>query len=67
MSPRWPKKSCPVIERFVEYGIQRRANIIIYNTYNDLEQSNIGLNLDWQTTGGITKLVNNKMVVYLQR
>ena len=29
-----------------------------------LEQSNIGLNLDWQTTGGITKLVNNKMIVY---
>ncbi|HXO77246.1 MAG TPA: hypothetical protein VN824_18460 [Puia sp.] len=58
------EKELPGIERFVEYGLQRRANIIIYNTYNDLEQSNIGLNLDWQTTGGITKLVNNKMVVY---
>jgi hypothetical protein len=52
------------IEQFVEYGLQRRANIVIYNHYNELEQSNIGLNLDWQTTGGITKLVNNKMIVY---
>jgi hypothetical protein len=52
------------IEQFVEYGLQRRANIIIYNHYNELEQSNIGLNLDWQTSGGITKLVNNKMIVY---
>src|SRR5258707_7773069 len=58
------EKELPGIEKFVEYGLQRRANIVIYNSYNDMEQSNIGLNLDWQTTGGITKLVNNKMVVY---
>jgi len=58
------EKELAGIEQFVEYGLQRRANIVIYNTFNDLEQSNIGLSLDWQTTGGITKLVNNKMVVY---
>ena len=58
------EKDLPGIEKFVEYGLQRRANIVIYNSYNDMEQSNIGLSLDWQTTGGITKLVNNKMVVY---
>src|ERR1700744_1843752 len=58
------EKELPGIEQFVEYGLQRRANIVIYNSFNDMEQSNIGLNLDWQTTGGITKLVNNKMVIY---
>src|ERR1700724_3439189 len=58
------EKELPGIEKFVEYGLQRRANIVIYNTYNDYEQSNIGLSMDWQTTGGITKLVNNKMVLY---
>lgn len=58
------EKELPAIEQFVEYGLQRRANIVIYNHFNELEQSNIGLNLDWQTTGGITKLVNNKMIVY---
>jgi hypothetical protein len=58
------EKELPSIEQFVEYGLQRRANIVVYNHFNDLEQSNIGLNLDWQTTGGITKLVNNKMIVY---
>jgi len=58
------EKELTGIEQFVEYGLQRRANIVIYNSYNDLQQSNIGLSLDWQTTGGITKLVNNKMVVY---
>jgi hypothetical protein len=58
------EKELPGIEKFVEYGLQRRANLVLYNTYNDMEQSNIGLNMDWQTTGGITKLVNNKMVIY---
>ncbi|RYG01418.1 MAG: hypothetical protein EOO02_12810, partial [Chitinophagaceae bacterium] len=58
------EQELPEIEQFVEYGLQRRTNIVIYNHFNELEQSNIGLNLDWQTTGGITKLVNNKMIVY---
>ncbi|HYE54592.1 MAG TPA: hypothetical protein VD996_07100 [Chitinophagaceae bacterium] len=58
------EQELPSIEQFVEYGLQRRGNIVIYNHFNDLEQSNIGLSLDWQTTGGITKLVNNKMIVY---
>src|ERR1700704_403213 len=39
------EKELPGIEKFVEYGLQRRANIVIYNSYNDMEQSNIGLNL----------------------
>jgi hypothetical protein len=58
------EKELPALEQFVEYGLQRRANIVIYNHFDELQQSNIGLGLDWQTTGGITKLVNNKMVVY---
>ncbi|HXB45577.1 MAG TPA: hypothetical protein VNV85_16035, partial [Puia sp.] len=58
------EKELPGIEQFVEYGLQRRANLAIYNSFNDMEQSNIGLSLDWQTTGGITKLVNNKVVLY---
>lgn len=58
------EQELPGIEQFVEYGLQRRANIAVYNNFDELRQSNIGLNLDWQTTGGITKLVNNKIVVY---
>ncbi len=54
----------PAIEEFVEYGLQRRANIVIYNNFDEYQQSNIGMGIDWQTTGGVTRLVNNKMVVY---
>lgn len=53
------------IENFIEYGLQRRANIIIYNSYDDFKTSNIGLGNDWQqSSGGLTKLVNNKVVVF---
>jgi len=54
----------PSIEEFVEYGLQRRINIVVYNNYDEMQQSNIGLGIDWQNTGGVTKLVNNKMIVY---
>ncbi len=58
------EEEAPKIEGFVEYSLQRRAYIIVYNEFADLQQSNIGLGIDWQTTGGATQLVNNKMVVY---
>ena len=38
----------PGIEEFVEYGLQRRANIIVYNNFDEFQQSNIGIGIDWQ-------------------
>src|SRR5574343_607352 len=58
------EEELPGIENFTEYSLQRRANIVVYNEFADMQQSNIGLGIDWQNTGGATKLVNNKMVVY---
>ena len=58
------EKELPGLETFTEYSLQRRANIVIYNSFNDMQQSNIGLGIDWQNTGGVTKLVNNKIAVY---
>jgi len=52
------------IEEFVEYGLQRRANIVVYNNFDEYQQSNIGIGIDWQNAGGVTKLVNNKMIVF---
>ncbi|MCR6720510.1 MAG: hypothetical protein NVV59_09485 [Chitinophagaceae bacterium] len=54
----------PSMEEFMEYGLQRRVNIVIYNNFDEMVQSNIGAGIDWQNTGGVTKLVNNKMLVY---
>ncbi|MBP6432047.1 MAG: hypothetical protein KA319_09780 [Ferruginibacter sp.] len=58
------EEELPKIETTTEYTLQRRANIILYNQYSDMQQSNIGLGFDWQNTTGVAKLVNNKMIVY---
>ncbi len=58
------EEELPQLETFIEYGLQRRANIIIYTNFEDYKQSNLGLGIDWQQAGGLTKLVNNKMVVF---
>ncbi|HEX2607751.1 MAG TPA: hypothetical protein VHK91_10245, partial [Flavisolibacter sp.] len=57
------EQELPQLEEFVEYGLQRRANIAVYNSFDEMQQSNIGLGIDWQNTGGVTKLVNNKMMI----
>ncbi len=60
------EKELPQMESAAEYSLQRRANIVLYNDFAEMQQSNIGLGVDWQNTGGGTKLVNNKMVVYFE-
>ncbi len=53
------------IEVAMEYSSQRRINIVTYNSYNDYLSTNIGLgSTEINTAGGLTKLVNNKMVIY---
>src|SRR6478672_10776125 len=58
------EKELPGLEEFVEYGSQRRINIVVYNNYDEYQQSNIGMQIDWQSSSGLTKLVNNKMIVF---
>src|SRR5690348_2507254 len=48
------------VEEFVEFGLQRRSNVVVYNNFDEMMQSNIGLGIDWQNTGGVTKLVKDR-------
>lgn len=54
------------IEQLFDYKINGRFQFIIYNKLTDFEQSNIGLGSeDLNTnTGGLTKIVGNKVLVY---
>src|SRR5688572_30272677 len=51
------EQELPQIEAATEYSLQRRANIILYNQFSDLQQTNIGLETDILQTGGLTKFV----------
>jgi hypothetical protein len=52
------------IETDIDYSLQRRATLILYNNYEDYKSSNLGLGIDWQNAGGLTTLVNNKVPLY---
>jgi len=54
----------PEIEAFMESSLRGKANIFVYNSYDEFKQSNIGLGSQTQNTNGVTILPNNKMVVY---
>ncbi|PUZ27908.1 hypothetical protein DCM91_06360 [Chitinophaga costaii] len=54
----------PSMEQFMEFTFRNRVNIVVYNTYGEMQQSNIGIGVEWQNTGGVAKLVGNKLIVY---
>ncbi|WP_236652874.1 ShlB/FhaC/HecB family protein [Chitinophaga vietnamensis] len=58
------EKELPQLEQFMETTPRQRINIVVYNSFGEMKQSNIGIGIDWQNTGGVTKLVGNKMIVY---
>jgi hypothetical protein len=58
------EKELPNLELNIESGLQRRANIIVYNSYVDYKQSNIGQGTEWQIPGTTTQMVNNKAAIY---
>jgi Tol biopolymer transport system component len=53
------------IERFLDYPLDSRVEIILFNNLSDLKQSNIGLEEpDDQNIGGVTRLAGNKIFIY---
>ncbi len=60
----YAEKEIPRVEELLEYRINRRIEILVYNDLSDLNQTNIGQNIDLHNTGGMTKIIENKMFVY---
>ncbi|SFD28699.1 hypothetical protein SAMN05518672_1011452 [Chitinophaga sp. CF118] len=58
------EKELPQLEQFMEFTFRQKVNIVVYNSFGEMKQSNIGIGIDWQNTGGVTKLVGNKLLVY---
>jgi hypothetical protein len=58
------EKELPQLEEFMEFTFRQKVNIVVYNSFGEMKQSNIGIGVEWQNTGGVTKLVGNKLIVY---
>ena len=58
------EEELPQLEGFTETALQRRCNIILYNTYDDMQATNVGVGNNVPDVGGLTRMVNNKMLLY---
>lgn len=54
----------PDIENILDYKINNRIEILVYNDITDLNMSNIGIGLDFINIGGTTKIIGNKIFVH---
>lgn len=52
------------VEEFMNYRIDGRYQIVVYRKLSDLQQTNLGLDLEQYNTGGLTKLVGNKILIH---
>jgi hypothetical protein len=58
------EKEMTDIEQKLEFKMIDRIEILVYNNLDDLKQSNIGYGVDLNNTGGVTKIIGNKMFIY---
>jgi hypothetical protein len=55
----------PILEKRMEFQMEDKINVIVYNNQGDFKQSNIGLNNELSTNiGGTTKIIGDKIFVY---
>ncbi|HXH19873.1 MAG TPA: hypothetical protein VNJ07_12400 [Chitinophagales bacterium] len=61
---QFAEKEVSRVEELLEYKINKRIEILVYNDLSDLNQTNIGQQLELPNPGGLTKVIENKMFVY---
>lgn len=52
------------VQTLLEFKLTHKIEVIVYNDLSDLNQTNIGIGLDLNNTGGLTKIIENKLFVY---
>lgn len=60
----YAEKILPEIELLMEYKMNARIEILVYNDLSDLNQTNIGIGTEVVNMGGQTQIIQNKMFVY---
>lgn len=58
------EQSLAEIEQKLEFKSSTRIEIMMYHNLSDLKQTNIGMYVEQNNTGGITKIIDNKLFVY---
>ena len=58
------EKDLPDVERILDYKVNTRMEILVYNDVTDANMSNLGTGKDFNNIGGVTKILGNKIFVY---
>lgn len=54
----------PSIQNVLEHKMNDKIELIVYLDLTDMKQSNLGIGEQFQSQGGITKVVENKVFLY---
>lgn len=58
-------RQLPIMEKRLDYQLDDKIDVIVYNNQNDFKQSNIGLaNEDNGNIGGVTRIIGDKIFIY---
>lgn len=58
-------RQLPIMEKRLDFQLDDKIDVIVYNNQNDFKQSNIGLsNEQTGNVGGVTRIVGDKIFVY---
>lgn len=63
---RYTDKHLKEIEGALQTSLEEKIQFIIFKNLSDLKQSNIGLEVNWESynTGGITRIIGGKVLLY---
>lgn len=61
---QYAEEVLPELETKLEWKLDKKAHILIYNDLSDLNQTNIGHGIELNNTGGVTQIIGNKIFIY---
>ena len=58
-------KQLSILEKRLDFQVEDKINVLVYNNQNDFKQSNLGLSSEDQTNiGGVTRIIGDKVSVF---
>ena len=58
-------RQLPIMEKRLDFQLEDKIDVIVYNNQNDFKQSNIGLaGEDNGNIGGVTRIIGDKIFIY---
>ncbi|MBS1635077.1 MAG: PD40 domain-containing protein [Bacteroidetes bacterium] len=58
-------RQLPILEKRLDFQLEDKIQVLVYNNQNDFKQSNLGLvNEDQYNVGGVTRIIGDKISIF---